>query len=351
MAPPRGAEAEAVPGQADGVPRDHRARRSRTRSTNPRELDMKLVEAQEGRRVLDRLVGLRGLAGALAPGRRRPLGRPRAERRDPARRRARARADGVPRRRATGTSTAGSPRAASTSARGSSSSTASASRRAATSTPPPARSTPDPTSVHLARGRRASRSPGASPTPRSRSRRRSRSRSPNGRRHRSRPRRCSRRPGTSSASAPARTMSVAQGLYERGYITYMRTDSVQLSQQAVDAARAQIVERFGQATTSRRQPRTYANKVKNAQEAHEAIRPAGAQFRTPEQVRERAQPRRAGALRADLDAHGREPDDRRPGPHAHVAPRRRRRARASRRSSGRRAAPTSSSASAWPTST
>src|SRR4051812_38390841 len=81
-----------------------------------------------------------------------------------------------------------------------------------------------------------------------------------------------------------RTMSVAQGLYERGYITYMRTDSVKLSEQAVDAARAQIVERFGQAYLPPA-PRAYATKVKNAQEAHEAIRPAGARFRTPEQVR------------------------------------------------------------------
>jgi DNA topoisomerase-1 len=81
-----------------------------------------------------------------------------------------------------------------------------------------------------------------------------------------------------------RTMSVAQGLYERGYITYMRTDSVKLSEQAVDAARAQIVERFGQAYLPPA-PRTYSTKVKNAQEAHEAIRPAGARFRTPEAVR------------------------------------------------------------------
>ena len=81
-----------------------------------------------------------------------------------------------------------------------------------------------------------------------------------------------------------RTMSVAQGLYERGYITYMRTDSIKLSEQAVDAARAQIVERFGQAYLPPA-PRTYANKMKNAQEAHEAIRPSGARFRTPEDVR------------------------------------------------------------------
>ena len=81
-----------------------------------------------------------------------------------------------------------------------------------------------------------------------------------------------------------RTMSVAQGLYERGYITYMRTDSISLSNQAVDAARAQIVERFGQAYLPPA-PRSYANTTKNAQEAHEAIRPAGARFRTPEDVR------------------------------------------------------------------
>ena len=81
-----------------------------------------------------------------------------------------------------------------------------------------------------------------------------------------------------------RTMSVAQGLYERGYITYMRTDSISLSNQAVDAARAQIVERFGQAYLPPA-PRTFANTTKNAQEAHEAIRPSGDRFRTPEDVR------------------------------------------------------------------
>ncbi len=81
-----------------------------------------------------------------------------------------------------------------------------------------------------------------------------------------------------------RTMSVAQGLYERGYITYMRTDSISLSGQAIDAARSQIVERFGQAYLPPA-PRTFSNKTKNAQEAHEAIRPSGAAFRTPEEVR------------------------------------------------------------------
>jgi len=78
-----------------------------------------------------------------------------------------------------------------------------------------------------------------------------------------------------------RTMSVAQELYERGFITYMRTDSVTLSTTAIAAARAQVKELFGGAYLPDR-PRTYTSKVKNAQEAHEAIRPAGESFRTPE---------------------------------------------------------------------
>ncbi|MDQ2810489.1 MAG: type I DNA topoisomerase [Actinomycetota bacterium] len=79
------------------------------------------------------------------------------------------------------------------------------------------------------------------------------------------------------------TMSVAQRLYENGYITYMRTDSVTLSQTAVTAARKQAAQLYG-ASYVPDAPRTYASKVKNAQEAHEAIRPAGDSFRTPTQV-------------------------------------------------------------------
>ena len=81
----------------------------------------------------------------------------------------------------------------------------------------------------------------------------------------------------------ARTMSVAQRLYERGYITYMRTDSTNLSEQAVGAARAQIRELYGDDYLPG-QARVYTRKVKNAQEAHEAIRPAGDRIRTPDQV-------------------------------------------------------------------
>ena len=79
-------------------------------------------------------------------------------------------------------------------------------------------------------------------------------------------------------------MSVAQRLYENGYITYMRTDSVTLSQTAITAARNQARELYG-AEYVPDAPRAYASKVKNAQEAHEAIRPAGDRFRTPAQTR------------------------------------------------------------------
>ena len=79
-------------------------------------------------------------------------------------------------------------------------------------------------------------------------------------------------------------MSTAQRLYENGYITYMRTDSTTLSDAALDAARRQIREKYGEEYLPDA-PRRYANKVKNAQEAHEAIRPAGDSFRTPDQVK------------------------------------------------------------------
>ncbi len=76
------------------------------------------------------------------------------------------------------------------------------------------------------------------------------------------------------------TMSVAQRLYENGHITYMRTDSIQLSETAIAAARAQAGHLFG-AEYIPEAPRVYTSKVKNAQEAHEAIRPAGDEFATP----------------------------------------------------------------------
>ena len=81
----------------------------------------------------------------------------------------------------------------------------------------------------------------------------------------------------------ARTMRAAQGLYEKGFITYMRTDSTTLAPGAVEQARNIIRERFGSEYLSDK-PRRYATKAKNAQEAHEAIRPAGEKWRDPRQV-------------------------------------------------------------------
>jgi len=78
-------------------------------------------------------------------------------------------------------------------------------------------------------------------------------------------------------------MGVAQRLYEKGYITYMRTDSTALSAQAVTAARAQAVALYGDRAVPAN-PRSYRNNSKNAQEAHEAIRPSGEDFRTPSSV-------------------------------------------------------------------
>ena len=75
-------------------------------------------------------------------------------------------------------------------------------------------------------------------------------------------------------------MSTAQRLYEKGFITYMRTDSVALSAQAIEAARSQAVALYGEGAVPLN-PRVYKSKSKNAQEAHEAIRPSGEEFRTP----------------------------------------------------------------------
>ncbi len=89
----------------------------------------------------------------------------------------------------------------------------------------------------------------------------------------------SRKLGFSASS----TMSVAQRLYENGFITYMRTDSTTLSDAAIGAARDQVRELYG-AEYLPDSPRVYASKVKNAQEAHEGIRPSGDSFRTPAQT-------------------------------------------------------------------
>jgi DNA topoisomerase-1 len=85
------------------------------------------------------------------------------------------------------------------------------------------------------------------------------------------------------------TMRLAQRLYENGYITYMRTDSTTLSESALRAAREQVASLFG-ADYVPPEPRRYERRVKNAQEAHEAIRPSGDRFRTPQDVRSELSP-------------------------------------------------------------
>jgi len=86
------------------------------------------------------------------------------------------------------------------------------------------------------------------------------------------------------------TMSIAQGLYENGHITYMRTDSVSLSAQAINAARAAATALYGSSSIPS-EPRIYKGKSKNAQEAHEAVRPAGESFDSPQEL--------ASVLRSD----------------------------------------------------
>ena len=90
--------------------------------------------------------------------------------------------------------------------------------------------------------------------------------------------------GRKLGMSASRSMRAAQKLYEGGYITYMRTDSTTLSREAMSAARAQVNSLYGEPYLHPT-PRTYDKKAKNAQEAHEAIRPAGASFRTPDSLR------------------------------------------------------------------
>ena len=88
-------------------------------------------------------------------------------------------------------------------------------------------------------------------------------------------------------------MRVAQSLYEKGFITYMRTDSVTLAESALKSARGEIVRRYGKEFLPPK-PRRYKSKVRNAQEAHEAIRPSGEQFAAPESLRSRLSKVEAG---------------------------------------------------------
>src|SRR5690606_16879698 len=89
-----------------------------------------------------------------------------------------------------------------------------------------------------------------------------------------------------------RTMQAAQALYENGHITYMRTDSQNLAAVAIDAAREHVQSQYGKEYLPP-EPRIYKTKVKNAQEAHEAIRPAGHPFDLPEKLRHELPPDQA----------------------------------------------------------
>ena len=100
-------------------------------------------------------------------------------------------------------------------------------------------------------------------------------------------------------------MRVAQRLYENGYITYMRTDSTTLSETALTAARQPGRASCTAPSTCPTRRGATSRKVKNAQEAHEAIRPAGDRFRTPGDSAGELTGDEFAALRADLEAHGR----------------------------------------------
>ena len=243
-----------------------------------REIDADLVDAQETRRILDRLYGYEVSPVLWKKVDAAPLGRPRPVGRDAARRRARARADALRRRVVLGHRRHVRPRRVRGAARRGR--RAGASRRAATSA-----TTASLKSDILALDEDAARDA------------------------RSRPRRASpfavrsveEKPYTRRPAAPfmtstlqqeasrklrfssQTTMRVAQRLYENGYITYMRTDSTTLSESALTAARAQAAQLYG-AEYVPAAPRRYERKVKNAQEAHEAIRPAGDAFRMPADV-------------------------------------------------------------------
>ena len=274
-----------VPVQADGVPRDHQGRDPGGHEQHPRARHRARRRAGDPPHPRPPL-RLRGLAGALAQGRARALRRSRAVRRHPPRRRPRARAPRVRRRELLGPDRTSCCR------------TTSAERSAFES--------------RLARldGKRVASGPRLRrPRPAQGRRRRPRRGGSRGARRRAAPaehrvhgrRIVESKPYTRRPAAPfttstlqqeaarklrfsaRQTMSVAQSLYENGYITYMRTDSPTLSQQAIKAARSQAAKLYG-AETVPEKPRVYTGKIKNAQEAHEAIRPSGETFRTPSEL-------------------------------------------------------------------
>ena len=310
LARARGAAAQGA-GAAHGVPRDHAARDPRSARSTARSRHE--AGRGAGRPAHARPAGRVGdVAGVVARVRSRAgrVGRTRAERRGALDRRARARPYGVPDRAGGTTSKPTSSPTTRAFERRWSRSTAGASRRAATSTPRPARSPQGPRRRAARRRRARPRWRTGCATPRSRSRRSRRSPSPSGPGRRSPRRPCSRRPAASCATAPpARWRSRSASTSADTSPTCAPT-STNLSDQAITAARTAISRQYGDEYLPA-EPRVYRSKVKNAQEAHEAIRPAGDEIRTPDAAARRARRRRAAALRARVDPYGRVPDGRR----------------------------------------
>ena len=233
-----------VPGQADGVPRDHQRgdRRRHRELARPRHEAGRGAGGPSHPRPPRRL---RGVERRVPPHRARHVGRTRAERRHAARRRPRARAHGVPQRFLLGPRGHVRRERRSRSPPRSCSSTAVASRSGATSTPTPASSPPTPNVALLDEAGAvalAGRLDDAAVHASRRSRRRTFTEKPKAPFITST---LQQEAGRKLGFSAGRTMSIAQGLYERGLITYMRTDSTSLSEQAVSAARRQIASLYG----------------------------------------------------------------------------------------------------------
>ena len=280
LAPARGAEAEGA-GAADGVPRDHRGGDPGGAGAHARR--RRPAGAGAGNAAHPRPAGgLHRVAAAVEEDRVGPLRRPGAVRGGAPARRARARAPRLPCRHLLGPGGASCGMPGRDSRRSSAWSAGRRSPPGATSTNPPASSSRAATWCCWTRRRPVRSAPacssrsGPSPAPR-------KSRASAGPGRRSPPARCSRKPTASSGSRRRDTMRVAQSLYEHGFITYMRTDSVHLSDQAIEAARNAVHGLYGKEYLPA-EPRRYPNKSANAQEAHEAIRPAGAFFKLPSEA-------------------------------------------------------------------
>ena len=282
VAPPRGAQAQGA-GQADGVPRDHQRgdRRGHRQLARPRHEVGRGAGGSPHPRPPRRL---RGVERRVPTHRPRHVGRSGAERRDPPRRRPRARPHGVPQRLATGISRARSPRDDHGVPRD-----ARHARRQAPRVGPRLRRR-----HRRARSRRRRRAPRRGRRGRARrpARRpavhrrvgRDAARVPNARRRRSSRRRCSRRPAASSASARRARCTSRRASTSAASSPTCGPTPPRSPQQAVDAARDADPQHVRRRLPARPASRTYRSKVKNAQEAHEAIRPAGDRMRTADDV-------------------------------------------------------------------